>query len=102
MLEWKRTKYLARGCFIQEVTTTGKQTIVAEWVIKNSKPSPRVRYYQGDVLVKTFNIDAIDIEDLKAKAYVAVREYINKQISNWSSMLYDFWKVECWDGEMGE
>ena len=31
MLEWKRTKYLARGCFIQEVATAGKQTVVAEW-----------------------------------------------------------------------
>ena len=42
------------------------------------------------------NIEAIDIEDLKAKAYIAVREYINEQIADWSGMLYDFWKKQCW------
>ena len=81
MLEWKRTKYLARGCFIQEVATTGKQSIIAEWVIKNGKPEPRVKYYQDDILIKGFKIEAIDIEDLKVKAYIAVREYINEQIA---------------------
>ena len=78
MLEWKRTKYLAHGCYIQEVATTGKQSIVTEWVIKNGKPEPRVKYYQDDVLIKGFKIEAIDIEDLKVKAYIAVREYINE------------------------
>ena len=102
MLEWKRTKYLAHGCYIQEVATTGKQSIVAEWVIKNGKPEPRVKYYQDDVLIKGFKIEATDIEDLEAKAYVAVREYINEQIASWSGMLYDFWKKECWEDDVDD
>ena len=102
MLNWKRTKYLAHGCFIQEEATTGKQTIVAEWVVKNGKPAPRVRYYQGDVLIKAFNIEAIDIEELKIKAYIAVREYINEQIADWSGALYDFWKEECREDDVDD
>ena len=102
MLNWKRTKYLARGCFIQEVATTGKQTIVAEWVIKNGKPAPRAKYYQDNVLIKGFNIEAIDIEELKIKAYIAVREYINEQIADWSGALYDFWKEECWEDDVDD
>ena len=99
MLEWKRTKYLARGCFIQEEMTLGKQKIVAEWVIKNGKPYPRACYYQDNVLIKGFNIEAIDIEELKAKAYIAVREYINEQIADWSGMLYELWSAEDWDDD---
>lgn len=102
MLKWKRTKYLAHGCFIQEEATAGKQTIVVEWVIKNCKPAPRVRYYQDGVLIKGFNIEAIDIEELKIKAYIAVREYINEQIADWSGALYDFWKEECWEDDVDD
>lgn len=102
MLNWKRTKYLAHGCFIQEEATAGKQTIVAEWVIKNGKPAPRVKYCQDGVLIKGFCIDAIDIEDLKVKAYIAVRNFINEQIADWSGALYDFWKEECWENDVND
>lgn len=102
MLEWKRTKYLAHGCYIQEVAKIGKQCIVIEWLIRNSKTESRARYYHDDTLIKVFDIKATDIEDLKTKAYGATINFINEQIADWSGMLYDFWKAECWEDDIDD
>lgn len=92
-MNWKRTKYLANGCFITEELSIGHQKIVLEFVVKNGKPQPIAYYYQDGILMKAFQLQSTSIDMAKVESIHTTINYINQQMVSWSDML-DEWDSE--------
>lgn len=97
MLEWKRTKYLAKGNYICEEVSIGDQRIEINYIIREGKPAHRAFYYKKHQRIIGFPIVGSSIEEVREEAYRKVRNYINDQIADWSGALYSWWEQENWN-----
>ncbi len=98
MINWERKRYLAHGSFIlEEACFKGAQRIVLEFVVKNGKPCPRAFYCIGDRRMKGFELTAQDIESARAEAYRKVHEWMEDEVSQWSTRLLQMWQTENWE-----